>query len=324
MSTVFIAVQCFQCSTMQASTPLNLDKQVKQRKKSSNKWSCVICNEKQSVRKVFSQGSMAKDVRKFVQSFNMSRQFVEQQQELLEETLDQEQIENQTVKKRTDWSEYIEPDINDVGIDDDEVKVALFDLNLSSTGTKEVSNSKMHLTDYRSHVTGELCEPNVVTELPKPLFKKPNLRANYSASGLDREDDEPLRKPVFGKRIVNKKINDSDKELRTVKENSKSYNDKKIGASSNWGEYYETQHHDNADYNPAYKRSACTDDLGLKHNGLSSVMKRLKKPVSKWDDFIDDADDMQHESKYLEINHSAFETKVSDEIVEDDVHPDFL
>ena len=63
---------------------------------------------------------MAKDVRKFVQSYNMSRQFVEQQQELLEETLVQEQIEYQPNKRRTDWSEYIEPDINDVGISDDE------------------------------------------------------------------------------------------------------------------------------------------------------------------------------------------------------------
>lgn len=50
----------------------------------------------------------------------MSRQFVEQQQELLEETLVQEQIEYQPNKRRTDWSEYIEPDINDVGISDDE------------------------------------------------------------------------------------------------------------------------------------------------------------------------------------------------------------
>lgn len=46
-----------------------------------------------------------------------------------------------------------------------------------------------------------------MTELPKPLFKKPKLRANYSAAGLDREDGEELRRPVFGKRISNKKIN---------------------------------------------------------------------------------------------------------------------
>ncbi|PWA78815.1 hypothetical protein CTI12_AA211370 [Artemisia annua] len=106
MQKVFIAVQCFKCSTMQ----------VKQSQKSSN--------EKQSVRKVFLQAFMAKDVRKFVQTFNIE----------------------------------------------------------------------------------DLCEPNVVTELPKPLFKKPKLRDNYSAVGLDCADGAKPRRPVFGKRNVKKKV----------------------------------------------------------------------------------------------------------------------
>ncbi|GKB17125.1 hypothetical protein Tco_0851048 [Tanacetum coccineum] len=40
----------------------------------------------------------------------------------------------------------------------------------------------------------DLCEPNVVTELPKPLFKKTKLRDNYSAAGLDCEDGAKLRR----------------------------------------------------------------------------------------------------------------------------------
>lgn len=41
----------------------------------------------------------------------MSRQFVEQQQELREEqTLDHEQIEIEPNTKRTDWSDYIDSD----------------------------------------------------------------------------------------------------------------------------------------------------------------------------------------------------------------------
>lgn len=43
-----------------------------------------------------------------------------------------------------------------------------------------------------------------MTELPKPLFKKPKLRDDYSSSA--GFDGEKLRKPVFGKRIFNKKI----------------------------------------------------------------------------------------------------------------------
>ncbi|KVI07233.1 hypothetical protein Ccrd_014410 [Cynara cardunculus var. scolymus] len=289
---------------------------VKQRKKSSNKWSCVICNEKQSVRKVFSQGFMAKDVRKFVQSFNMSRQFVEQQQELPEEALVQEQIETQPNRKRTDWSEYIDSDINDVGVSDDE---------------------------------GDLCEPNVVTELPKPLFKKPKLSYNYSEAGLDSEDGERLRKPVFGKRITKRKINNPDKEPRITKRVGEyklnhEYVDKEMGGSSKWRENSKIQRDDNVNDGSAYERSssmmtkvrrpisernACQNDgdnvdHGFTYTGSSSVMTKLKKPVSKWNEFIDDGDELQLESRCQEINHGAFETKVSDEIVEDDVHPDFL
>ncbi|KAF7144435.1 hypothetical protein RHSIM_Rhsim04G0161000 [Rhododendron simsii] len=60
--------------------------QVKQQKKSTNQWICVVCNEKQSVRKVFAQGFMAKVVPKFVQTCNMSRCQFEQQRS--NETLD--------------------------------------------------------------------------------------------------------------------------------------------------------------------------------------------------------------------------------------------
>ncbi|XP_038981213.1 MRN complex-interacting protein [Phoenix dactylifera] len=63
MSTLFIAVQCFHCSTMQ----------VKQQKKGSNKWVCAVCNQRQSVRRIHAQGPLARDLRHFVQAFNMSR-----------------------------------------------------------------------------------------------------------------------------------------------------------------------------------------------------------------------------------------------------------
>lgn len=59
---------------------------------------------------------MAKDVRKFVQSFNMSRQLAEQNQ-LLGEYEQNENLEIEDYQlpvansknKRTDWSEYIDP-----------------------------------------------------------------------------------------------------------------------------------------------------------------------------------------------------------------------
>ncbi|XP_058104614.1 uncharacterized protein LOC131248364 [Magnolia sinica] len=85
--------------------------QVKQQKKSSNKWTCVICNEKQSVRKVFARGFLARDVRKFVQSFNLSRQNGE---ETLTAPSSESRIGSDSSpsgsfqkKKRSDWAEYL-------------------------------------------------------------------------------------------------------------------------------------------------------------------------------------------------------------------------
>ncbi|KAH7414920.1 hypothetical protein KP509_14G018100 [Ceratopteris richardii] len=59
----FLALQCYNCNMMQ----------VKQEKKSSNKWVCSLCNENQSVRKVYASSMAARDIRMFVQEYNLSR-----------------------------------------------------------------------------------------------------------------------------------------------------------------------------------------------------------------------------------------------------------
>nr|XP_043614565.1 MRN complex-interacting protein [Erigeron canadensis] len=281
---VFMALECFKCSTMQ----------VKQRKKSSNKWICVICNEKQSVRKVYSQGSMAKHVRAFVQQFNMSRaQFLHHHQRQ-PQPHDDQQI--QPIRKRTDWSEYLDgPPAAD------------------------------------TYDQGDPCEPNVVTELPKAWFKKPKLADRYSPpSGFGGQN---LRKPVFGKRAGKKKINISDKEPTTVmKESFKRAGENQPNIdNADHGCVYQTSssvmsklQRPNSKSN-AWKEDETKVDQSFAYTGASSLMTKLKKPVSKWNDFIDDDDDdLQLESRCPEINNDVFKTKVSDEIVEDDVHPDFL
>lgn len=89
-------------------------KQVKQQKKSSNKWICVVCNEKQSVRKVFAQASMARDVRKFVQNFNMSRGQLSDHQTRDLQTSDSPSHQHKNkIVKRNDWSEYVDDDDDD-------------------------------------------------------------------------------------------------------------------------------------------------------------------------------------------------------------------
>nr|CAD1833919.1 unnamed protein product [Ananas comosus var. bracteatus] len=107
MSTLFIALQCIQCSTMQ----------VKQQKKSrgnSNKWVCAVCNLRQSVRRVHARGPIARDLRGFVQEFNLSRAvhgsdgsdpipILRSSGSLAPDGFGERH------KRRMDWSEYLDP-----------------------------------------------------------------------------------------------------------------------------------------------------------------------------------------------------------------------
>ncbi|KAJ4965061.1 hypothetical protein NE237_016910 [Protea cynaroides] len=249
MSTIFIAVQCCQCSTMQ----------VKQQKKSSNKWNCVICNQKQSIRKVFAQGFHAKDVRKFVQSFNMSRKFIEEN--VADGTLSSpapEEIHDSTLRnsnsdkcerKRSNWTEYLDPE--------------------------DIVDDKQEEQE-----TGGVSEPKIVTELPTEMFKKPKLK-NYSAK-LDSEGANRLLKPNFSnrKRVINPFVPQKDKEERKE---------------------------------------------------LQSV--KAKGMASKWSNFLDEEDEnellVERGKRNLQdlmdpwCQATVLDTPSSDEMVEDEVHPDF-
>ncbi|XP_057974715.1 uncharacterized protein LOC131162355 isoform X2 [Malania oleifera] len=153
MSTTFNALQCCQCSTMQ----------VKQQKKSSNKWTCVVCNQKQSVRKVFAQGFKAKDVRNFVQTFNMSRKFAEEEDRLpmvpLPEPIIGDRFSPDHKKRRSDWTEYLDPQDN----------------------IKEQREER-----------GNAFELEIVTEMPKELFTKPKLKNCFTGSDTTK-DKEPRK-----------------------------------------------------------------------------------------------------------------------------------
>ncbi|KAG5054171.1 hypothetical protein JHK85_006681 [Glycine max] len=53
--------------------PLNRALKYLKKKKINNRWNSAVCNQKQSVCRVFAQVFMAKELRKFVQNINMSR-----------------------------------------------------------------------------------------------------------------------------------------------------------------------------------------------------------------------------------------------------------
>ncbi|ESQ28032.1 hypothetical protein EUTSA_v10019840mg, partial [Eutrema salsugineum] len=172
---VFLALQCFECSTMQ----------VKQKKKSSNKWVCVICNQKQSVRKVFAQGYKAKELRFFVQSFNMSRKAADEEalavaDKYLEEDVEGEEVSDIRGKKRSDWTEYLD------------------------------SGSPIDRRRLPGEDDGEE-DLKIVTEMPNNMFKRAKLSKHSSAGGSSSsvtggggEDRRECFKPSFSRRSIKK------------------------------------------------------------------------------------------------------------------------
>ncbi|XP_054786765.1 uncharacterized protein LOC129293007 isoform X2 [Prosopis cineraria] len=264
--TIFIAVQCFQCSTMQ----------VKQKKKSSNKWNCAVCNQKQSLTKVFAQGFMARDIRSFVQTFNMSRKPLDEQSlssRTLSPALDDQVINhddddkfdlpvNQR-KKRGDWTEYLDPEDNHI--------------------------------QQREKVEedGDGFEVKVVTELEKGMFKKPRLE-NYSP-GSDSGGSDKLFKPRFSKRNANQKIILREE---TVKD--------QVALTEN--NYKEPDDQRSQRYQPTISRA-----------------------TSKWKDYMTEEDDSLQlgwkrafKNQTDPWSNTVLEAITNEQMVDEDVHPDFM
>ncbi|KAF9687039.1 hypothetical protein SADUNF_Sadunf02G0052300 [Salix dunnii] len=193
----------FSANEINRNGELDLPDQVKQKKKSSNKWTCVVCNQKQSVRKVFAQGYMAKDLRKFVQSFNMSRKFADEhdsfdQEAALIPTSETDHIglnEDCQRKRRSDWTEYL-----DAGED----------------------------YNIKQEDEGEEPGPIVVTELPKEMFKKPRLRNDFRQNSGDHGNGNQY-KPVFSKRNSSKIAMSQGKE-------SRKYQSTEAAGNSKWSD----------------------------------------------------------------------------------------
>ncbi|XP_061353412.1 uncharacterized protein LOC133298167 [Gastrolobium bilobum] len=218
-STVFIALQCCQCSTMQ----------VKQKKKSGNKWGCAVCNQKQSIRKVFAQGFMAKDIRKFVQNFNMSRKALDDGEWLLAGTLDlvsehgdgERQFPVNPKKKRNDWTAYLD----------------------------QGDHHTIHGGEQEHN--GDDFEPLVVTELEKGMLKKRRLVENSTAGS-----DKLFKKPLFPnsreepmkdqQRITSLTENNSERNDYVTPDNRRSQKCKPTisRAASKWNDYL-TEDNDN-------------------------------------------------------------------------------
>ncbi|AEE35229.1 putative MRN complex-interacting protein [Arabidopsis thaliana] len=274
-STLFIALQCYECSTMQ----------VKQKKKSSNKWVCVICNQKQSVKKVFAQGYKAKELRFFVQSFNMSRKVADEEAHAVGDSFPEVYVEGEVneevngTKKRSDWSQYLDFDsVND-----------------------------------RRRLAGEEDDVKIVTEMPSNMFKRPKLNKESNAGGSssntggENKDSNEIFKPSFSRRSIKKP------DFRSGKRSSATYVGHISAFSSN---------------------EVVTRKKDMEERNLES--ERVTKPASKWDAYLID-DEGEHQApprfgvkkalKDDEVggwDRAVMEINTEYQIVDDEVHPDFM
>ncbi|EXB52312.1 hypothetical protein L484_002099 [Morus notabilis] len=118
---------------------------------------------------------MAQDLRLFVQSFNMSRQFQNHSSSSYDPPLEddpplQHLSPSDCKRPRTDWTEFLDPD-HEICEDIEQGGVEPAECGF---------------------------EPEIVTELPEGLYQKAKL--NRSADG------DELYKPVFSKRNSNKRV----------------------------------------------------------------------------------------------------------------------
>nr|GLL39496.1 uncharacterized protein LOC109151239 [Ipomoea trifida] len=284
MQAGFIAVQCCQCSTMQ----------VKQRKKSSNKWICVVCNQKQSLRQVFAQGFMAKDVRIFVQNFNMSRQFSDLAQHEEPQTLDlaeeeEDRFPSNRNNKRTDWTEYLD-------FEDESVE-------------KEDEQS-----------TGDGLETRIVTELPKAVFKRPKL-SNYSVGS--ESDSKKRFRPTFTKRDTRKQSTFQGKDIGMMAKEGPDREDFTVGSQDvpSWSKNRDAKANDKK----LVSKEPTQGSLLTTAKGMSKWSEYMTADA---DD--DDDDNLELESGgWLTSgkdrwNNIALENPIKDHKVDEDIHPDFM
>ncbi|XP_044511068.1 MRN complex-interacting protein-like isoform X2 [Mangifera indica] len=311
-NTIYIALQCCQCSMMQ----------VKQKKKSSNKWTCVVCNQKQSVRKVFAQGFMAKDLRAFVQSFNISRSG-ETEQGGVGDGLEAE-IEVEMTNKKLKLNEY--QTITDgkcygVAEGDDELPKTFFDsLGHGQVGDEEARassttkrNSPLAQDDKEATTMAASKWSNYMTQNDKePRPKKTNVVSKWSSYMTQDDTERTSSQATMGTSASKWRdyINQDDKKPPRTEEQTKTKaaSTRVNRSTSNWCEYM-TGDEDQRPHLPT----------------------RVGKAASKWDNYLTHEEDgLERVSGRKTVDHisdwsnGVFETTTNDQKVEDDIHPDFI
>ncbi|XP_002986378.2 uncharacterized protein LOC9649247 [Selaginella moellendorffii] len=295
----FLALRCYACKMFQ----------VKPRKKSSSKWCCSVCNEKQSVTKVYGSSGAAKKIRELVQTLNYS-------------PLAQEQ-------------DHFEP--NDVG-----------DLTTQENGQSEVGEKNVHGYETKPSKWAEYLETEdsqvesragdedtmYVTSIPESATKRKRTErlhdevACYECDGLDG----PLKAhSVSSEKNTKKTTIATGSKLHGAgylgKENVPVKNDLNSGRWSNCGTKSET--------------GTCLDEWRKQNAGGLQSSSTTRTDSSKWRKYLEtdetkrqfvepDTDRAQSCSRkwfhpqHPSVPEDALHTELADELVTEDIHPSFL
>ncbi|KAH6827892.1 hypothetical protein C2S53_016438 [Perilla frutescens var. hirtella] len=236
---------------------------------------------------------MAKDVRKFVQNFNMSRQLSDHKQSLYnhdsQQIVESPKVEQQK-RKRNDWTEYI---------DDDQ---------------EEYCRKFEEERKFAPGDGGVEFEPIVMTEMPEAMFVKPKVKDCSSK----RYGTGNLLKPSFPNRREGKTYHSLHSQDITCLERDSNRNYTKraednCSQASKWNSFM------------AQIRGNCSSAKDENYSN-GEHQKIAGKKVSKWSSFIteeeSDGDDLEN-WKRRDDDH-LLELSMNDERVEEDIHPDFL
>ncbi|KAF9609214.1 hypothetical protein IFM89_014408 [Coptis chinensis] len=189
----------------------------------------------------------------------------------------------------------------------EEINVDVDEGNFHSNSKRR--NDWTEYLDLEQEGNGGGYEPEIATELPKEMFKKPRLK-NYS-TGMNKSGGKKLYSPTFAKRKTDSKPSNSQ-----VKSYSAELNKPK-----------ETKL-----YNPTFakRKSFNSPAITQEQKGTREFQPTMAQGPSKWSDYLAEDEDYllfgttgSLDDAQAPFNHNMFETNFNDQRVEDEVHPDF-
>jgi hypothetical protein len=174
----FICVQCFSCKTFQA---------IIVSKKS--KFKCKICNENQTVRKIYAISDQAKDIRLVVQDLNLNRPDEEPDMETKKETVKIISTPSEPAEK---WKEFLdEEDANEEEKEDDPRYTTLDPSMLKKRKRKEENDFQIV---FESKKKTSKIEDYEISET-KPTIKQTTTK---SAKTTSKKVEKPITNSKWG------------------------------------------------------------------------------------------------------------------------------